>query len=211
MYTQAAYPGTMQVVTASEPGRTLIAPHFTTRGVSPSCRWAFCYPGRDANGGDRPPRPECAPQWHERILGELPSIELTLLVGRYAQGALSPAGRPNLHDGNRGGMARSSPGIHGPAAPVLAQHGMAPAQSLVREGGCSRASPTHCRSGRRAGTSQHEIADGVEAEAEYDAAGGHPHPAESLAGEALPHQCGDAAERKPPCSSSCEHARDHDP
>ena len=45
----------------------------------------FCYPGRDANGGDRPPRPECAPQWHERILGELPSIELTLLVGRYAQ------------------------------------------------------------------------------------------------------------------------------
>ena len=92
-------------------------------------------------------------------------------------GALSPAGRQNLHDGNRRGMARSSPGIHGPAAPVLAQHGMAPAQSLVREGGCSRASPTHCLSGRRAMMSQREIADGVEAEAENDAAGGHPHPA----------------------------------
>ncbi len=28
----------------------------------------FCYPGRDATGGDLPPRPECAPLWHERVL-----------------------------------------------------------------------------------------------------------------------------------------------
>jgi len=26
----------------------------------------FCYPGRDAKGGDLPPRPECAPLWHPR-------------------------------------------------------------------------------------------------------------------------------------------------
>ena len=26
----------------------------------------FCYPGRAANGGDNPPRPECAPAWHDR-------------------------------------------------------------------------------------------------------------------------------------------------
>jgi len=45
----------------------------------------FCYPGRDANGGDRPPRPECAPLWHERLRARLPHIALTLLVGRYAQ------------------------------------------------------------------------------------------------------------------------------
>jgi uracil-DNA glycosylase len=44
----------------------------------------FCYPGRDAKGGDRPPRPECAPLWHTRILAELLSVELTLLVGSYA-------------------------------------------------------------------------------------------------------------------------------
>ena len=44
----------------------------------------FCYPGRDAKGGDRPPRPECAPLWHTRILAELVSVELTLLVGSYA-------------------------------------------------------------------------------------------------------------------------------
>ena len=45
----------------------------------------FCYPGRAKNGGDNPPRPECAPAWHEKLLAELPGIELTLLVGSYAQ------------------------------------------------------------------------------------------------------------------------------
>ncbi|MEQ9447328.1 MAG: uracil-DNA glycosylase family protein [Rhodospirillaceae bacterium] len=45
----------------------------------------FCYPGRDAKGGDLPPRKECAPTWHPRILPLLTKIELTLLVGSYAQ------------------------------------------------------------------------------------------------------------------------------
>jgi len=45
----------------------------------------FCYPGRDSGGGDSPPRPECAPAWHDRVLAALPGIELTLLVGTYAQ------------------------------------------------------------------------------------------------------------------------------
>jgi len=45
----------------------------------------FCYPGVDARGGDLPPRPECAPLWHEKLLAELPQIELTLLIGQYAQ------------------------------------------------------------------------------------------------------------------------------
>jgi uracil-DNA glycosylase len=45
----------------------------------------FCYPGRDAHGGDRPPRPECAPLWHPPLRAALPGIELTLLVGGYAQ------------------------------------------------------------------------------------------------------------------------------
>ncbi|MFA6115217.1 MAG: uracil-DNA glycosylase family protein [Sphingomonas sp.] len=44
----------------------------------------FCYPGKAA-GGDAPPRPECAPRWHERILELLPADRLTLLVGSYAQ------------------------------------------------------------------------------------------------------------------------------
>ncbi|RDD63590.1 uracil-DNA glycosylase family protein [Ferruginivarius sediminum] len=45
----------------------------------------FCYPGRDPRGGDLPPRPECAPLWHARLLAVLPRVELTLLVGSYAQ------------------------------------------------------------------------------------------------------------------------------
>jgi uracil-DNA glycosylase len=45
----------------------------------------FCYPGR-GKGGDNPPRPECAPLWHARVLKNLPNIQLTLLIGSYAQG-----------------------------------------------------------------------------------------------------------------------------
>ena len=45
----------------------------------------LCYPGRNARGGDAPPRPECAPLWHDRVLALLPEIELTLLIGAYAQ------------------------------------------------------------------------------------------------------------------------------
>jgi uracil-DNA glycosylase len=45
----------------------------------------FCYPGRLPQGGDNPPRPECAPLWHHRFLPLMPAIELTLLIGGYAQ------------------------------------------------------------------------------------------------------------------------------
>jgi uracil-DNA glycosylase len=44
----------------------------------------FCYPGTGASG-DLPPRPECAPQWRQRILSAMPNIELTLVIGQYAQ------------------------------------------------------------------------------------------------------------------------------
>jgi uracil-DNA glycosylase len=45
----------------------------------------FCYPGVDPRGGDNPPRPECAPLWHDRVLEHLPALELVLLIGSYAQ------------------------------------------------------------------------------------------------------------------------------
>lgn len=44
----------------------------------------FCYPGK-GKSGDLPPRPECAAKWHERLLELLPNIQLTLLIGMYAQ------------------------------------------------------------------------------------------------------------------------------
>jgi uracil-DNA glycosylase len=45
----------------------------------------MCYPGRLPNGGDAPPRPECAPLWRDRILGVMPALRLTVLIGGYAQ------------------------------------------------------------------------------------------------------------------------------
>jgi len=44
----------------------------------------YCYPGRYDKGGDLPPRPECPPLWHSRVLAALTGVELTLLVGSYA-------------------------------------------------------------------------------------------------------------------------------
>jgi uracil-DNA glycosylase len=60
----------------------------------------FCYPGR-GKGGDLPPRPECAPQWHERLLAELPHLQLTLLVGQYAQKYYLPSPGKTLSDNVR--------------------------------------------------------------------------------------------------------------
>ena len=45
----------------------------------------FCYPGRNARGGDLPPRPECAQRWLPKLLALLPRIEFTILAGQYAQ------------------------------------------------------------------------------------------------------------------------------
>ncbi len=45
---------------------------------------AFCYPGK-GKSGDLPPRPECAPTWHPRLLAFMPKIQLILLIGQYAQ------------------------------------------------------------------------------------------------------------------------------
>lgn len=51
---------------------------------------AFCYPGtappKDGrSGGDYPPPRRCAELWRPQLLAGLPEVELTLLVGGYAQ------------------------------------------------------------------------------------------------------------------------------
>ncbi len=55
----------------------------------------FCYPGA-AGGADLPPRPECAPLWHQRLLAALPARKLTLLVGMHAQRAYLGPGSGTL-------------------------------------------------------------------------------------------------------------------
>ncbi len=49
----------------------------------------FCYPGV-GKSGDLPPRPECAPLWHDKVLSGLKLLQLTLLVGSYAQARYLP-------------------------------------------------------------------------------------------------------------------------
>lgn len=44
----------------------------------------FCFPGTGKTG-DLPPRPECAPLWHDKLLAFMKKVKLTLLIGQYAQ------------------------------------------------------------------------------------------------------------------------------
>jgi uracil-DNA glycosylase len=44
----------------------------------------FCYPGKGTSG-DLPPRPECTPLWHNKVLSKMRDIKLTILIGQYSQ------------------------------------------------------------------------------------------------------------------------------
>ena len=44
----------------------------------------FYYPGKGA-GGDLPPRKGFAATWHPRLLAHMPGVQLTILIGAYAQ------------------------------------------------------------------------------------------------------------------------------
>ena len=44
----------------------------------------FCFPGTGVSG-DLPPRPDCAPAWRNELLYHLRSVQLTLVIGQFAQ------------------------------------------------------------------------------------------------------------------------------
>ena len=44
----------------------------------------FCFPGTGPSG-DLPPRPECATTWRRKVLDHLGDVQLTLVIGQYAQ------------------------------------------------------------------------------------------------------------------------------
>lgn len=46
---------------------------------------AFCFPGYNAKGSDLPPPPLCAKTWRARVLKTIPKVQLTLVIGGYAQ------------------------------------------------------------------------------------------------------------------------------
>lgn len=58
---------------------------FYDRGRVAIVPMAFCFPGYDAAGGDLPPPPVCARTWRRPVLDSLGGIDLTLLIGAYAQ------------------------------------------------------------------------------------------------------------------------------
>lgn len=51
----------------------------------------FYYPGKQPHGGDLPPRKGFAAKWHAPLLALMPKIQLTLLIGAYAQKAYLPS------------------------------------------------------------------------------------------------------------------------
>ncbi|MEI7035793.1 uracil-DNA glycosylase family protein [Fulvimonas yonginensis] len=71
----------------------------------------FCFPG-SARGADLPPRRECAPAWHPRLLPLLKKVELTLAIGRYAQvGLLGEATGASLTETVRDWRAHLARGV----------------------------------------------------------------------------------------------------
>lgn len=44
----------------------------------------FCFPGT-GKSGDLPPIPLCAQTWRDALMAQLPQIELTVVLGKYAQ------------------------------------------------------------------------------------------------------------------------------
>ena len=55
----------------------------------------FCFPGT-GKSGDLPPRPECEPAWRQQVLALMPNIELTLVIGKYAQASHFKIKNPNV-------------------------------------------------------------------------------------------------------------------
>ena len=65
----------------------------------------FCYPGT-GKSGDLPPRPECAPAWRGALLAQLEQLQLTLVIGQYAQVFHLPAARGTLTEAVQGWQQR---------------------------------------------------------------------------------------------------------
>jgi uracil-DNA glycosylase len=55
----------------------------------------FCFPGTGASG-DLPPRPECAPAWRDQLLRHLRGVDVTLVIGQYAQAYHLRGEQPSL-------------------------------------------------------------------------------------------------------------------
>ncbi len=57
---------------------------FYDDGIVAILPMGFCFPGTGSSG-DKPPRPECAPLWHEPLRAHLREDRLEVILGMYAQ------------------------------------------------------------------------------------------------------------------------------
>ena len=104
-FTRAAYPGTIARVIVFATGSPSIARPSTTSAGSPSCRWVSAIPGGTRTGATGRPVPSARRNGTRRFCPSSTGVELTLLVGSYAPGALPrPAPRPH-RDRNRRSLA----------------------------------------------------------------------------------------------------------
>lgn len=56
---------------------------------------AFCYPGR-GKSGDLPPPILCADTWRDKVMKQLGKLQLTVIIGQYAQQWHLPDNRKNV-------------------------------------------------------------------------------------------------------------------
>jgi len=70
-----------------------IVRRFTMPRRSRVAGMAFCFPGYDAAGSDKPPPKICAAHWRLRLLAARPAFETTLLVGFMRKPGIWATGR----------------------------------------------------------------------------------------------------------------------
>ena len=69
--------------------------YFYNSGMFAVLPMDFYYPGK-GKSGDLPPRQGFAEKWHPTILEHLPNIQLTILIGQYAQKYYLPENKDNV-------------------------------------------------------------------------------------------------------------------
>ena len=89
----------------------------------------FYFPGH-GKSGDLPPRTGFAEKWHPQLLQELPDIQLTLLIGQYAQAYYY---RKNQWQGNRTGktLPELFANLFSTSSPLTTQSNLDGQKSLV--------------------------------------------------------------------------------
>lgn len=73
----------------------LTAEQFYNPGLVAILPMGFCFPG-SGKSGDLPPRPECAPAWRQALLTPLKNLQLTVVIGQYAQAWHLPTAKSSL-------------------------------------------------------------------------------------------------------------------